>query len=229
MAHMKKVILNAALLLIGTGLFAQTAPGAGKKIPEGVLTYTVEWTLPEQLKPMASNFPTELKVYFKGDSSSLKTASQMYNSTSIMNVNKEYERLLLDIPMMGKKFSVIFSPADQEKMQANMPELTLKAGTESKIIAGFNATKYDVTEKKTNQGSVAWFTRDIDVTPNSLTRFYNKSYGFPVEFTSYMNGLSVKAVLKEMKTTAVPAGTFSASKDYEEITLEQLMQMQGGK
>ncbi|MEJ7778784.1 MAG: hypothetical protein WKF68_04260 [Daejeonella sp.] len=226
---MKKVILNVALLLIGTGIFAQNVPGAGKKIEEGVLTYAVEWTLPEQLQAMAGNFPTELKVYFKGDSSSLKTESQMYNSTSIMNVNKEYERLLLDIPMMGKKLSVIFSPADQEKMQANMPELTLKAGTETKTVAGFTAIKHEVNEKKTNQASVAWFTRDVEITPNSLTRFYNKSYGFPVEFTSYMNGLSIKAVLKDIKTTSVPAGTFSASKDYEEITFEQLMQMQGGK
>ncbi len=153
----------------------------------------------------------------------------MYNSTSIMNVNKEYERLLLDIPMMGKKFSVIFNPEDQEKMQANMPDLALTAGTETKTVAGFNAIKYDVNEKKTNQASVAWFTKDVEVTPNSLTRFYNKSYGFPVEFTSYLNGLSVKAVLKEIKTTPVPAGSFSASKDYEEISFEQLMQMQGGR
>ncbi|MHB1178545.1 MAG: hypothetical protein ACYCZO_09460 [Daejeonella sp.] len=90
----------------------------------------------------------------------------------------------------------------------------------SKTIAGFNATKYDVTEKKTNQGSVAWFTTDVEVTPNSLTRFYNKSFGFPVEFTSYMNGLSVKAVLKDIKTTPVTAGSFSASKEYEEITFD---------
>ena len=226
---MKKVILNVALLLIGTGLFAQAVPGAGKKIPEGTLTYTVEWKLPAQMQAMASNFPNELKVYFKGDSSSLKTESPMYNSTSIMNVNKEYERLLLDIPMMGKKFSVIFNPEDQEKMQANMPDLALTAGTETRTVAGFNAIKYDVNEKKTNQASVAWFTRDVEVTPNSLTRFYNKSYGFPVEFTSYLNGISVKAVLKEIKTTPVPAGSFSASKDYEEISFEQLMQMQGGR
>ena len=226
---MKKLILNVALLLIGTGLFAQSVPAGGKKIAEGTLTYTVEWKLPEQLQAMASNFPTELKVYFKGDSSSLKTESQMFNSTSIMNVSKEYERLLLDIPMMGKKFSVIFSPADQEKMQANMPDLTLKASTETKTVAGFNATKYDVIEKKTGQGSVAWFTKDVEVTPNSLTRFYNINYGFPVEFTSFMNGISVKAILKDIKTAAVPAGSFNASKDYEEINFDQLMQMQGGK
>lgn len=223
---MKKLILSLALLLVGTCLFAQSVVN---KIPEGTIIYTVEWKLPEQMQDMASNFPTELKVYFKGDSSSLKTESPMYNSTSILNVSKEYERLLLDIPMMGKKFSVVFTPADQEKMIANMPDLTLKAGTETKTIAGYKAQKHDVNEKKSNQNSEAWFTKDIEVTPNSLTRFFDKNYGFPVEFTSYMNGLSVKALLKEIKAGPVPAGSFSATKDYEEITLDQLMQMNGGK
>jgi hypothetical protein len=223
---MKKFIFTAAMLLIGATSFAQT----GKRLSEGILIYTVEWKLPEQMAAMASNFPTELKVYFKGDSSSLKTESPMYSSTNITNISKEYERLLLEIPMMNKKFSVIFSPADQDKMAANLPDLVLTAGTETKTVAGYNATKYDVTEKKSNQNSTAWFTKDVDVTTqNPLTRFYNKSYGFPVEFISYMNGLSIKATLKEIKAEAIPAGSFSASKDYEEITLDQLMQMQGGR
>ena len=154
----------------------------------------------------------------------------MYSSTNITNLSKEYERLLLDIPMMNKKFSVIFSPADQEKIASNMPDLVLTAGTETKTIAGYNATRYEVTEKKSNQNSTAWFTKDVEVTTqNPLTRFFNKSYGFPLEFTSYMNGLSVKAILKEVKTEAIPAGSFNASKDYEEITFDQLMQMQGGR
>ena len=223
---MKKLIFTAAVFLIGATAFAQT----GKKLSEGTLIYNVEWNLPEQMAAMASSFPTELKVHFKGDSSSLKTESSMYSSTNITNLSKEYERLLLDIPMMNKKFSVIFTPADQDKIAANMPDLVLTAGTETKTVAGFNATKFDVTEKKSNQNSTAWFTKDVEVTTqNPLTRFFNKSYGFPVEFTSYMNGLSVKAILKEVKEGTVPSGSFSASKDYEEITFDQLMQMQGGR
>lgn len=81
---MRKLILNLAMLLIATGLYAQVENG--KKIVEGTITYTVEWKLPEQLQSMAGNFPSELKVHFKGDSSSLKTESPMYNSTSILNV-----------------------------------------------------------------------------------------------------------------------------------------------
>jgi GLPGLI family protein len=227
---MKRIILSFALLFSATGIFAQASNSANTgKITEGTIIYTVEWKLPEQMQAMASSFPKELTVYFKGDSSSLKTESAMYSSTNILNVSKEYERLLLDIPMMGKKFSVLFSPADQEKMQANLPELALKAGTETKNISGYNVLKHEVNEKKSNQNSEAWFTKDIEVTPNALSRFFDKNLGFPVEFVSYMNGLSVKAVVKEIKAGTVPAGSFSASKDFEEISMDQLMQMQGGR
>jgi hypothetical protein len=222
---MKKIILSLALLLVGTGMYAQSLSG---KVNEGTIIYSVEWKLPEQMQAMASSMPTELTIYFKGDSSSLKSESAMYSSTNILNTSKEYERLLLDVPMMGKKFSVLFTPADQEKMAINMPNLTVKEGTETKTIAGFKALKHDVNESKSNENSEAWFTKDIEITQNSLSRFFNKSYGVPLEFISYMNGISVKATLKEVKAGTVPAGSFSASKDFEEITLEQLMQMQGG-
>src|SRR5690349_5946828 len=117
----KRLIFTLAMLIGVNALIAQTN---GKKITEGKVVYAVEWQLPEQMKPMAANFPTELIVLFKGDSASLKTESSMYTSISILNTKKEYERLLLDVPMMGKKLSVIFTPADQEKMQDKLPELT---------------------------------------------------------------------------------------------------------
>ena len=227
---MKRIILSFVLLFSATVIYAQSSNSANTgKITEGTIIYTVEWKLPEQMAAMASSFPKELTVYFKGDSSSLKTESAMYSSTNILNVNKEYERLLLNIPMMGKKFSVLFSPADQEKMQANLPELTLKASTETKSIAGFNVLKHEVNEKKSNQNFEAWFTKDVEVTQNALSRFFDKNFGFPVEFVSFMNGLSVKAIVKEIKAGTLPAGSFSASKDFEEISMDQLMQMQGGR
>ena len=111
----------------------------------------------------------------------------------------------------------------------NLPELTVKAGTETKMLSGYNVQKHEVNEKKTNSNSEAWFTKDVEITPNSLSRFFGKEYGFPVEFTSYMNGLTVRAKVKEIASGTVPAGSFSASKDYEEISLDQLMQMQGGR
>lgn len=221
--HMKKLFLSALMLFSGSFLFAQN------KIAEGSITYAVEWQLPESMSAMAANFPTELKVYFKGDSASMITQSQMFTGTSILNTRKEYERMLLDIPMMGKKFSVIFTPQDQEMMQEKMPEFTLKPSAETKTMAGYKALKYDVNEKKSNQNFTAWFTKDIEVTPNPLSRYYDSSYGFPLEFSSFMNGVTVKATVKEIKAESVPSGSFSASKDYEEITFDQLKQMSGGR
>ena len=110
-----------------------------------------------------------------------------------------------------------------------MPELTSKAGSETKTIAGYTALKYEMTEKKSNQNFEAWFTKDTEIIPNSLSRFFDKSLGFPLEFTSFMNGMSLKAMVKEVKPTTVPAGSFSATADYEEITFEQLTQMQRGR
>lgn len=222
---MKKLLLSFALTICAAVVFAQTPKG---KIIEGVVTYTVQWNLPEQMQAMAAQFPTELKVYFKGDSASLKSESAMYSSTNIINQAKDYERLLLDIPMMGKKFSVIFTPADQDKMAAQMPDIQVTPETETKTIAGYTAVKHKVLEKKTNHSSEAWFTKDVDLTANPLTRYYAKNYGFPVQFTSYLSGLSVNATIKDIQAITVPAGSFTATKDYEEITFDQLMQMQQG-
>lgn len=224
---MKKVLFSISFVLFIAGAFAQS--GNSSKINEGIITYTVEWKLPQQMQAMAANFPKELTVYFKGDSSSLKTQSPMYSSTNILNLKKDYERLLLDIPIAGKKISVRFTPEDQDQMQANMPDLTGKASSETKTIAGYTALKYEMTEKKSNQNFEAWFTKDAEIIPNSLSRFFDQNLGFPLEFTTFMNGLSLKAIVKEVKSTPVPAGSFSASADYEEITFQQLMQMQRGR
>lgn len=218
---MKKIILSLGLSVICLTALAQ------RKINEGVITYALEWNVPPQAQAMAGSLPSELNVYFKGDSSSMKIESQMFTSQTILNLNKEYERLLLDIPMMGKKFSVLFTPADQEKMQEMMPQMTLTATADTKTLLGYNASKFTVTESKTNSIFDVWFTKDVDIVANPLSRFYDKTYGFPVEFTSFQNGMTVKAVVKEIKPGNVAAGTFSASKEHEEMTFDQLMQMSG--
>jgi hypothetical protein len=131
--------------------------------------------------------------------------------------------------MMSKKYSVVFTPADQEMLADKYPQMTLKPSTESKVLNGFKASKFEVSESKTNTKFDVWFTKDIDVVANPLSRFYDPSYGFPLEFTSFQNGISLRATVKEIQRTNVPTGMFSASKDYEEMTLTQLMQMRGGQ
>jgi len=220
---MRKMILIGALALLSTAGIAQN------KINEGTIVYQVEWKLPPQMQQMAAMFPKEMTVYFKGDSSVTQSKSSMSNSSSIMNSKTEYQRLLLDLPMMSKKLSVIFTPDDQEQIKENWPDLALKEETETKTIAGYTGKKYTVTEKKSSTTSEAWFAKDVDVVPNSLTQFFDKSYGFPLQFNSYQNGMGLNATVKEVKTGPVPKGSFTATKDYEEITFAQLMGMMGKK
>lgn len=220
---MKKILTLAIVLASLVNANAQ------QKISEGVVVYTLSWNVPEQAQAMAASLPTEVQVFFKGDSSSMKMESQFFSSQSILNTKKEYERMLLDIPMMSKKYSVIFTPADQEMLADKYPQMSFKPSTESKVLNGYKASKFEVYESKTDIKFDVWFTKDIDVVANPLSRFYETSYGFPLEFTSFQNGLSVKASVKEIQKTSVPAGMFSAGKDYEEMTLTQLMQMRGGQ
>jgi len=221
---MKKTFLSLIAVLFTLAVFAQN------KINEGTLTYSVQWTLPPNAPPqMASMLPTEMKVVFKGDSSATLATSQMSSSSTILNPKTEYARLLLDIPMMSKKFSIIFTPADQEEMKAQFPEYELTAGTENKTMVGYKAQKYVVKDKKSGNTFDAWFTKDVDIIQNSLSNFFDQSYGFPLEFNTVQNGMGIKAIVKNVKAEKVPEGSFSASSEYEEITFDQLKgMMQGG-
>ncbi|HEY0054744.1 MAG TPA: hypothetical protein VGB63_05265 [Pedobacter sp.] len=220
---MKKIILSAAFALLATWGFAQ------KKIKEGSITYQVKYELPPNMQQMKAMFPEVIKVYFKGDSSSSQNKTGMATSTFIMNPKTEFQRLLLDVPMMGKKFSVRFTPDDIETIKEGFPAFTLTEGTESKTIASYTGKKYTVTDKKSGQTSDAVFTKEIDIPANSLSFLFDKKYGFPLEFTSSQQGIAVRAIVKEVKEEKVPAGIFSASNDYEEITYSQLQGMMGGR
>ncbi|MGV3509379.1 MAG: hypothetical protein ACO1N7_08835 [Sphingobacteriaceae bacterium] len=220
---MKKIIVSAYLVLLTTLGFAQ------KKIAEGQITYQVQYQLPANMQAMKAMFPSEVTVYFKGDSSSLQNKTPMASTNFIMNPKTEFQRLLLDIPMMNKKLSVRFTPDDQETMKEKFPELAFAESSESKTIASYNAKKYNVTQKKDSTNSEAFFTKDIEIPANSFTQYFDKSYGFPLEFTTYQQGMTLKATVKEIKEAKVPEGVFSADKDYEEITFAELQGMMGGR
>jgi hypothetical protein len=221
---MKKLFLSAVIALSSILALGQN------KIKEGTITYGVEWTLPPNANPqMASMLPAEMKVYFKGDSAATTAKSPMSSSTTITNPKTDFVRLLLDVPMMQKKFSVRFTPADLEEMQDQWPQFELTAGTENKTLAGYKAQKYAVKEKKSGKTFDAWFTKDVDIIQNSLNHFFDKSYGFPLEFNTVQNGMGIKATVKALQPEKIPAGSFSATKDYEEITFEQLKGMMGGR
>jgi hypothetical protein len=220
---MKRIILSAAFALVATLGFSQ------KKIKEGSITYQVKYELPANMQQMKAMFPEVVKVYFKGDSSVAQNKTGMATSNFIMNPKTDFQRLLLEIPMMGKKYSVRFTPDDMETIKESLPEFTVTEGTGTKTVATYSGKKYIVTDKASGETSDAVFTNELDIPANSLSFLFDKKYGFPLEFTSSQQGMAVRAVVKEIKEEKVPAGIFSASKDYEEITYSQLQGMMGGR
>jgi hypothetical protein len=221
--NMKKILLGAALVALSSLTFAQ------KKINEGSITYKVEYDVPANMQMMKAMMPDEIKVYFKGDSTSMINKSPMVSSVFIMNAKTESQRLLLDIPMMSKKYSVRFTPDEIETMKENFPQLSFSEAGQKKAIASFAGTTYTVTDKKSGQSSEVVFTKDVDIPVNSLTQYFDKNYGVPLAFQSIQQGMKVKATVKEIKEEKVPAGSFSAGKDYEEITYKELQGMMPGK
>src|SRR5687767_3821797 len=100
---MQRLILSTAFILMTTWSFAQ------KKITEGIITYQVKYELPPDMQHMKAMFPETVKVYFKGDSSLAQSKFGMGSTKLIMNAKTKFQRLLIDVPMMGKKYSVRFS------------------------------------------------------------------------------------------------------------------------
>ena len=160
---MRKIILITAFAILATLAFAQ------KKIEEGSITYQVKYELPDNMRQMKSMFPEVIKVYFKGDLSSSQSKTGMATSNFIMNPKTEFQRLLLDIPMMGKKYSVRFTPDEIETIKENLPDFSFEEGAGTKTIASYTGKKYTVTEENSGETSQAVFTKEIVIPANSLT------------------------------------------------------------
>lgn len=216
---MKKLILSAGILLAGCASFGQT------KISEGTITYAVEYELPENLKPYAAFFPKEATVYFRGDSTLSVQKSTGRVTSVLLNPKTDYMKLLLEV--QGKNYVVNYSPADMEEMQMSAPEYTYTAAGDV-AVGTYKATRYTLKDAK-GVTTEAVFTKDFIVPKNSMSAFFNETYGTPLSFTVNQSGLKVKATFKDVKAEPVPKGTFAVPKGYETLTMQQLKAMNGGK
>jgi hypothetical protein len=220
---MTKKIAAICLLISTAG-----AVHAQKKIAEGTVIYTVDYELPADKQQFASMLPKEVTCYFRGDS----TASVMNQGPAtikgVSDYKANYQGLLIDVPAASKKISVVLTPSEIEEMESTIPKLNGVKGSEKQTIAGYNCTKVVATDAKTNTTYDIWVTNDIDIIPNSLTHSVSTFGGVPVKFVAFSQGIKINAVLKEVKETTVPKGFFTATKDYESMSYEDLKAMSGG-
>jgi len=218
----KSAIILLLLAVALTNVFSQT------RINEGKVTYTVSYVLPADKQQYANLLPKEVTCYFRGDSTAAIVNQGAATIKGVSVFKNGYHCLIVDIPANSKKIVVVMTAEEVEQEKAGIPQLTFKKGTEKQTINGFNCTKATATDVKTGTGYDIWLTNDIAIPPSSVSRPVSAFGGVPVRFVTFNNNVTINAELKEVKEEPVPAGFFTASKDYESMSYSELKSMSNG-
>lgn len=137
--------------------------------------------------------------------------------------------MLVDIPSASKKIVVIFTPAEVEEEKTINPQLTGAKSAGQQMVGDYKCSKVSVSDAKNNTTYEIWVTNDIDLPPNSLTRPVSDFGGVPVQFVTFNGGIKITAQLLEIKEEKVPSGFFTATKDYQPMSYNDLKALAGGK
>jgi len=190
---------------------------AQKTYTEGVITYS--------LKTGAGD--VDSKVSFRGDSSSSSSQYGPAQVKLISTAKGNYFAVIVDVPVASMKKAAVLTPDDLEQAAAAAPKFTFTPGTETKQISGFNCKKVTVKDPKSGASFDAWVTNDIVAPPNLMSKYFEGSGGFPVQFTTIQQGQPIAVTLKSISAEKVPVGTFGIPPGYDRITMEELNSMRG--
>lgn len=209
------------LLTVATGI-ALTATAinanAQKAYKEGVATVNMS----------AMGQSIEAKSYFRADSSAIAFSSGPAAIKILSNNKGSFMAVLVDVSVASIKKAAIASPAEIEEQMSKMPVLTFAPSTETKVINGFNCKKVVATDAKANKTYDIWVTNDVSLPENSMSKYYAKAGGLPIQYMSFQNGQASEVVIKSIVEQKVPAGTFGIPADFEKITMDDLKSMGGG-
>lgn len=195
---------------------------AQKKIAEGVVTYSVTYELPADKQQYADALPKEVTCYFRGDSTAaiVNQGGAVVKGVSVFK--SDYHSLIIDDPTNGKKIVVVMTADEVAKEKAAIPDYTGKKTGEKQVVGGYNCEKVVVTDPKTNASYDLWITRDIDIPVTSVSRAVVAFGGVPVKFVTFNNGIKINAELKSAQPQTIPAGFFTAAKDYQSMSYTEL-------
>ena len=202
---MKKIILLLVAIVSLNG-FAQ------EEVKEGVMTMKMTMSTDnEQAKAalaMMGDIP--MTVYFKGKKSRTEQSHQMTgNNTTIVDNSNKKMLVLLDNPMLGKKYT----ETDMSKSNEDAKAITVKENGESKTIVGYTCKGYDITGNKDGVDiNMTMYTTDKIVIPTqNTTMLGDKLKGFPMYMVMNVNqgGMDMKIM---MEVTGVKAEVVADSK-----------------
>lgn len=212
---MKQLLALSALLL--TLCFYATAQNN-----EGSITYSLQVEgLDESVKSMMQNMI--MKMTFKGKQSRVDMDMGMIKNSTINTGDKTYS--LMDY--MGTKFKIPMTSDDIKSKKMKESDYDVEFTKDTKQIAGYNCKKA-LIKTKDKQVFTIWYTDAIFPNAYEQTQYSKFQAGCPLEFDMAQNGMKMKVSATKVDMGAINDAVFAIPADYQEVTMDQLMQMMGG-
>lgn len=222
-----KVLCVTLALLVSFTVSAQKK----EKTFVGSIKYAITY---EDLDPQyKGQVPTEMITYVSKDGKvRADQVSPMYTMSAI-TLPDGGAIVLFDV--MGQKLAMEQTKEDIEKAKAEAKESgdlkdeepVVKATEETKMIAGYKCTKYEVT---TDGETMEVFATDEIPMPEN---YYENSQvkgvkGIPMEYSMSNQGLNMTMTVKEVKKGGVNNSMFMITDDYQKLSAEEFAKMLGG-
>lgn len=178
---MKKLVL-ILLVAISFNAFAQ------EKLEEGILISKMTMSSDnEQMNAqLAMVGDVESTTYFKGLKSRNETSSPMTGEVITIADNEAKQiMVLMNNPMAGK----MYSKSEIKDSEADLEGVTVKKGTETKTILGYDCDQYIVTMNQGGQSieMTLFATKAIDAYSQQTASFAQKVDGFPLYLQMIMD------------------------------------------
>ena len=181
---------------------------------EGKVTYGIEY----------SNIP-ESTFYLKGEKSRFEQNMGMAGTQTLVSNSATKETFML-MDLMGQKLKLVFNEDELKVEDEVKPTVNYIKG--SKKIAGYKCNIAEVTypaEGESPERTVTvYYSKKIQGAGHSQFKMLN---GFPMEYTSSMQGMEVTVSAKEVKEQAVSDEYFSTPEGYTEMTMEEFQKSMG--
>ncbi|MFA6276586.1 MAG: hypothetical protein WC622_07540 [Pedobacter sp.] len=213
-----------AAILISSAIYAH----AQKKITEGSVTYTVEYTPTAEQEAMVNVLPKEQKVKFNGNMIRMEMEQGPATIVVLQDIASNLGLVLIDVPVAQMQFAVKRTKEDHDKDIASGPKFSdFKATGEKKMIGSYNAEKYTYKDDKGGSYEL-WTTTDVELPAGFSGEDFKDVKGSLVKFTNFRQGLKQTLTVKEIKEEKNGPYKLDVPSGYEVKTMEEIMAMQGG-
>ncbi|NNE55181.1 MAG: hypothetical protein HKN32_04115 [Flavobacteriales bacterium] len=190
---------------------------------EGTIKFDLEYlSLPEELVGMEAMLPTNLTKKIKGNQVRVEQSLPgQGDQIVIQDFEAKSGTVLMDI--LGNKVALSLSNEDFMEMESLADQSAMTKKKDKREIAGFKCKKM-IIERDDFEGPVTiWYTEEYD-TPEMD---YGKIEGLVLEFTTFTQGMQLKATATSVELGTLEEGLFKVPPGYQEMSQQDLMQMFG--